>query len=135
MKGIWRLTVRDEFSGAHALRHYEGKCERLHGHNFAVELTVEGPDVDPATGMMVDFKILKNLLKVVLAELDHQDLNNTPPFDSINPSSENLARHIYQCLATLFAANESIRRANVRLKSVTVAEKDAQSATYEVARD
>ena len=54
---LWRLTVRDDFSAGHALRHYEGKCERMHGHNFAVELTVEGNRLAPQTEMLLDFKI------------------------------------------------------------------------------
>ena len=71
----WRLTVRDEFSAGHALRHYQGKCENLHGHNFGVELCVEGRDLTPDTELLLDFKILKTALKDVLRELDHRVLN------------------------------------------------------------
>ena len=88
---LWRLTVRDDFAAAHALRHYEGKCERLHGHNFAVELTVEGQNLTQDTEMLLDFKVLKTGLKRVLETLDHRLLNETPPFDRLNPSSENLS--------------------------------------------
>ena len=56
---FWRLTVRDDFSAGHALRHYEGKCERMHGHNFAVELTVQGQRLTRDTEMLLDFKTLK----------------------------------------------------------------------------
>lgn len=125
-KKLWRLTVRDDFSAGHALRHYEGKCERMHGHNFAVELTVEGEKLAAGTEMLLDFKVLKKGLKAVLDALDHRLLNETPPFDRINPSSENLARHIWQGMEALLAAHDEL----VRLYSVTVSEKGAQSATY-----
>ncbi|SCM70875.1 6-carboxytetrahydropterin synthase QueD [Desulfovibrio sp. 86] len=129
-KKLWRLTVRDDFSAGHALRHYEGKCERMHGHNFAVELTVEGSQLAAGTEMLLDFKVLKKGLKIVLDALDHRLLNETPPFDRINPSSENLARHIWQGMEAHLAAHDDPQARRVRLHSVTVSEKGAQSATY-----
>ncbi|SDF06375.1 6-carboxytetrahydropterin synthase QueD [Desulfovibrio legallii] len=127
---LWRLTVRDDFAAAHALRHYEGKCERLHGHNFAVELAVEGQNLTPDTEMLLDFKVLKTGLKAVLEALDHRLLNETPPFDRLNPSSENLARHIWRGMEAWLAGQADPQARAVRLYSVTVAEKGAQSATY-----
>ena len=129
-KKLWRLTVRDDFSAGHALRHYEGKCERMHGHNFAVELTVEGSQLAAGTEMLLDFKVLKKGLKTVLDAMDHRLLNETPPFDRINPSSENLARHIWQGMQAHLAAHDDPQAQLVRLHSVTVSEKGAQSATY-----
>ena len=129
-KKLWRLTVRDDFSAGHALRHYEGKCERMHGHNFAVELTVEGSQLAVGTAMLLDFKVLKKGLKAVLDALDHRLLNETPPFDRINPSSENLARHIWQGMQAHLTAHDDPQARLVRLHSVTVSEKGAQSATY-----
>ena len=123
-KPTWRLRVRDDFSSAHALRHYQGKCENLHGHNFSVEVCVEGDRLAPDTEMLLDFKIIKTELKAVLSLLDHKNLNATPPFDAQNPSSENLARFIYQELARRLAPH------GVRMHEVTVSEKAAQAATY-----
>ncbi|MDL2267268.1 6-carboxytetrahydropterin synthase QueD [Desulfovibrio sp. OttesenSCG-928-G15] len=123
-RSFWRLAVRSDFSSAHALRHYQGKCESPHGHNFQVEVMVEGDTLTPDTELLLDFSDIKRDLKSVLDTLDHKDLNTTPPFDKINPSSENLARHIYRELAPLTA------RHGVHLYSVTVSEKAAQSATY-----
>ena len=123
-RSFWRLAVRSEFSAAHALRHYQGKCESPHGHNFYVEAVVQGNVLTPDTELLVDFSLIKKDLKSVLDTLDHKDLNSTPPFDRINPSSENLSRHIHKALAPLAA------RRGVRLYSVTVGEKAAQSATY-----
>lgn len=121
---FWRLTVRSEFSASHALRHYQGKCENTHGHNFSVEAVVQGDTLSPDTELLADFSDLKRDLKQVLNTLDHKDLNATPPFDRINPSSENLSRHIFKALAPLAEGR------GVRLHSVTVSEKAAQSATY-----
>jgi 6-pyruvoyltetrahydropterin/6-carboxytetrahydropterin synthase len=121
---LWRLTVRSEFSAAHALRHYFGKCEAMHGHNFAVEILVEGKKLAENTELLMDFKEIKSRLNSVLEKLDHQDLNVLPFFSEHNPSSENIAAWIYKHLQPLFI-NES-----VQLVSVTVGEKSAQSATY-----
>ncbi|MDR1776349.1 MAG: 6-carboxytetrahydropterin synthase QueD [Desulfovibrio sp.] len=129
-KGSWRLAVRDEFSAAHALRAYKGKCERVHGHNFSVELVVEGSVLSADTALLLDFSVLKAVLREILAEFDHRLLNETPPFDAFNPSSENLARHIWQTAVRRLASHPDPRAASVRPVSVTVSEKGAQSATY-----
>ncbi len=129
MRELWQLTVRGEFSSAHALRHYQGKCENMHGHNYAVEVSVEGGRLTPDTELLMDFSVLKALLKEELDRLDHADLNLVPPFDAINPSSENLARYLWQRLAPRLADTPA------RLHSVTVSEKSAQSATYRELRD
>ncbi len=123
-KARWRLAVRSEFAASHALRHYKGKCESIHGHNFSVEAVVEGDTLTPDTELLADFSDLKRDLAAVLETLDHKDLNATPPFDAINPSSENLARHIYRALTPLAASR------GVRLYAVTVSERGPQSATY-----
>ena len=123
-KKVWRLTVRSEFCAGHALRHYQGKCENTHGHNFAVEAVVEGDVLIPKTEMLVDFKVLKTALKHILEDLDHRVLNEHSPFDQLNPSSENISRHIWERMA------EALCDYPVRMHSVTVSEKSAQSATY-----
>jgi len=127
-KGIWRLTVRSDFAAAHALRNYCGKCENMHGHNFAVEAVIEGASLTTDTEIVLDFKILKQELKGVLELLDHKMLNEVPPFDVQNPSSENLSRFIYQHLAEALQNRDDTN--GVRVHSVTVSEKAAQSATY-----
>jgi 6-pyruvoyltetrahydropterin/6-carboxytetrahydropterin synthase len=120
----WRLTVRSEFAASHCLRNFKGPCEALHGHNFAVEAQVEGRDLEPDTGILVDFGELKDALKQTLAPLDHAHLNEVEPFDRLNPSSEHLARYICQGLQRLLADKP------VRVVAVTVSERAAQSATY-----
>lgn len=123
-QGRWRLKVRKDFSAAHALRHYQGKCESMHGHNFGVEAIVEGATLEQDTEMLLDFSIIKKALAEAIADLDHAHLNETPPFDKINPSSENLSRHIFTRLAP------TMQHHGVALVEVTVSEKDGQSATY-----
>ena len=91
---MFYLQVEDDFASAHQLREYKGKCENLHGHNWRVMVRVKGETLD-SLGMLLDFGILKKLLKQCLDRLDHRFLNETPPFDSINPTSENLARHLF----------------------------------------
>lgn len=128
MSGFWRLNVTDEFSAGHALRHYQGKCENMHGHNFKVTATVEGRKTDPKTGMLLDFKIIKKGLKSVLDKLDHSILNELAPFDNINPSSENLACYIWQELQVFLSQYPDAK--NCKLASIKVAEKNTQEAVY-----
>lgn len=130
MSGHFKLAVRSQFSAAHALRHYKGKCENIHGHNFDVEVVVRGTELDPQTGMLIDFGILKAGLAHVLARLDHRLLNETPPFDVINPSSEHLARTIAQEMAAFLDKCDDPQAANVRLAAVSVSEKATQTATW-----
>src|ERR1044072_3092067 len=93
---MYEVMVESEFSAAHALRGYQGKCENLHGHNWKVEVYVRGKELD-SIGLLVDFKELKIVTKRVMNYLDHQNLNEITPFDNeMNPSSENIARFIFQ---------------------------------------
>lgn len=92
---MFELMVEDSFDAAHALRGYEGPCENLHGHTWKVQVFVQGEKLNQI-GLLQDFKIVKNELKEILAEFDHKLLNDVPPFDAENPSSENLAKVIYK---------------------------------------
>ena len=123
MTGKWKLTITQDFSSSHQLRNYGGKCENMHGHNFGVEVVVEGDRLDDRVEYLVDFKELKKRTKAVLEKLDHKHINDVPPFTEINPSSENLARFIYRELVDNMPEN-------VRLAEVSVSEKDSSKATY-----
>ena len=92
---MFRVRVIKSFASAHNLRGYEGSCENLHGHNWKVEAYLQGENTDK-TGMLVDFKVLKGELNKILDRLDHKYLNDVPPFDEINPTSEHLCRYIYK---------------------------------------
>lgn len=101
---MYRVRVVKDFSGAHNLRNYEGKCENLHGHNWKVETYLKG-DVLNEAEMLVDFKVLKERVKEILDELDHKYLNEQVDFFvTNNPTSENIARFIYGKLKETFGA-------------------------------
>jgi 6-pyruvoyltetrahydropterin/6-carboxytetrahydropterin synthase len=109
----WRLRVRDKFQAAHFLKEYRGKCEKIHGHTFEVEVVVEVEELDK-TGIGIDFSRIKAGLAKILP--DHTLLNDVLPF---NPSAENLARHFFAELKKTFP-----------VKEVTVWESEDASATY-----
>lgn len=95
---MYDLMIRGHFDAAHALQGYPGECSRLHGHTWDVEVVVSGEALDEI-GIVYDFKALKNDLAGVLDRLDHAYLNDVAPFDVLNPTAENLARHIHEQLA------------------------------------
>ncbi|MDP2939548.1 MAG: 6-carboxytetrahydropterin synthase QueD [Candidatus Omnitrophota bacterium] len=118
---MYNLTVKSEFSSAHRLRGYKGKCEALHGHNWKVELMVCGSKLDKL-GMTSDFKELKERLNNILKDLDHSYLNDLAYFKKHNPTSENIAKYIFDKF------NSSSLK--LKLESVTVWESDSAAATY-----
>ncbi len=120
---MYMVSVEREFDAAHYLRDYGGRCENLHGHRFRVVVTVAGSRLN-RIGIVYDFTELKRRLEPVLARLDHKCLNEVPPFDRINPSSENIARTIYRWLKPHF------RGAGVTLASVEVWESPQSRAVY-----
>lgn len=123
-RSIWQLTVREDFSSAHALRHYQGKCENLHGHNYLAEMVVEGETLTDDTELVTDFSILKRILREELAKIDHCNLNEQAPFNTINPSSENIARYLWNCI------KPRLKEYPITLYSISISEKSAQTATY-----
>jgi 6-pyruvoyltetrahydropterin/6-carboxytetrahydropterin synthase len=119
---MYELSVVSGFAAAHSLRGYQGECERLHGHNWRVEVRLAAEGLDDL-GMVIDFRDLKAALGAVLAELDHRHLNEVPPFDTLNPTTENLCRHIADCLRTELPPHVAVRR-------VTCWESERCSASY-----
>jgi 6-pyruvoyltetrahydropterin/6-carboxytetrahydropterin synthase len=92
---LYEISVTADFDAAHFLRNYEGPCARLHGHSWRVEAGVEGEELGPGE-LLVDFHRLRDLLEAVIAPFDHRCLNDVEPFRKISPTSENLARHIFE---------------------------------------
>ena len=124
---MYEIVIQHHFTAAHALRGYEGKCRNTHGHNFQVQVTLQGRQLD-ARGILVDFKDVKGALGVIIDELDHQFLNELPPFLDVNPSTENLCRYFYDRLS---ASLPSIPGGdNVRLAEVRIRETDSYSGSY-----
>ena len=85
---MYEVTVEADFSSGHYLRNYHGRCENPHGHNYKVRVTLSGAELD-ATGLLLDFKQLKQVMRPVIDRIDHQMLNDLEPFTTINPSAEN----------------------------------------------
>jgi len=121
---MFEVTIEETFAAGHALRNYRGKCENVHGHNYRCQVTLEGAELDEI-GLLVDFVELKRVVHGVLDRLDHQWLNEFPPFDVLNPSAENMARYIYQQVAEGLKLREGVRIALVKLW-----ETDTAYATY-----
>ena len=122
---MFEVSVEQSFAAGHALRNYKGACENVHGHNFKIQVTIEGQELDQ-TGMLVDFLDVKQSMRDVIARLDHKFLNDVPPFDVKNPSAENIAEYFYEELTTGLVSNP----VPVRVREVKVWETDIQSATY-----
>ena len=118
---MFEVSVREHFDAAHYLRGYRGKCENLHGHRFQVMVTVRTAGVDEI-GLAFDFAELKKHLREILERLDHTCLNDVPPFDRINPSSENIAATIYNELEE--------RLTGISISSVQVCESPESCVTY-----
>ncbi len=123
---MYEVTVESGFSSGHYLRNYQGKCENPHGHNYKVRVTLQGRELD-ATGLLLDFKLLKQVMRPVIEYLDHQMINDLAPFTEINPSAENLSRYFFD------ETNKQLREmtdGRVRVKDCTIYETDTTSATY-----
>jgi 6-pyruvoyltetrahydropterin/6-carboxytetrahydropterin synthase len=120
---MFDLMIEAQFSAAHQLRGYKGKCEDLHGHNWRVQVTVSS-DTLSDIGIVIDFHELKEISGEVISSLDHTFLNDVFPFTEINPSSENIARWIYESI------KKRIKEKDCTVSSVTVWENETSSATY-----
>ena len=120
---MFELMIETYFSAAHQLRGYKGQCEKLHGHNWKVQVYVLAEKLNEID-LAIDFHEMKRLTEEVLVPLDHVFLNDIFPFTEKNPSSENIAKWIYDSL------KKKLNGTSVSLSGVTVWESEAASATY-----
>jgi len=120
---MFDLSTETQFSSAHQLRGYKGKCEALHGHNWRVQVTISSDKLNDI-GIVIDFHELRAIVNEAIAPLDHSFLNDVFPFTEINPSSENMAKWIYESI------RKKINERNCTVSSVTVWENETSSATY-----
>ena len=126
MAGQFEVMIERNFSSAHQLRGYKGKCENLHGHNYRVEIYARGRELDNI-GLLVDFGELKEAADEVVQYLDHRNINELAPFDEeLNPSAENLARYILERVAA------RVGDERVRVYKVRCFETPTSVATYQV---
>ncbi len=123
---MYEVTVEAEFSSGHYLRNYKGKCENPHGHNYKVCVTLAGEALDEA-GLLLDFKLLKQVLRPVIERIDHRMLNDLEPFIVLNPSAENMAKYFYDQTNEQLA---TMTEGRVRVKDATIWETDTTTATY-----
>jgi 6-pyruvoyltetrahydropterin/6-carboxytetrahydropterin synthase len=122
---MYELTIEKHFSAAHQLRGYGGKCERMHGHNWKIQVHVVADKLNELD-LAIDFHDLKRLTEEVIAPLDHSFLNEMFPFTEKNPSSENISKWIFDTLNKKIDGQEE----SVQLTAVTVWESETASATY-----
>ncbi len=120
---MYELMVEQKFSAAHQLREYQGKCENLHGHTWSVQVVIRTEMLDKI-GLAIDFRVIKKALDNLLNKLDHTCLNQLDMFLELNPSSENIARWLYNTL------KENPQLADVKLHLVRVWESDTACAAY-----
>lgn len=118
---MFELKVKGDIASAHQLRGYEGRCKDLHGHTWKIEVTMSSDKLD-AIGMVSDFKIMKKLLKDVLDPIDHVLLNDLPYFKAVNPTTENIAKYVFEHFSDACAP--------LKLKHVEVWESDSASVIY-----
>jgi 6-pyruvoyltetrahydropterin/6-carboxytetrahydropterin synthase len=126
MAGSFEVMIERNFSSAHQLRGYKGKCENLHGHNYKIEIYARGRELDNI-GLLVDFGELKTAADEVVQYLDHRNINELPPFDvELNPSAENLARYILERVAS------RVGDERVQVYKVRCFETPTSVATYQI---
>ncbi len=124
MKGAtYEIKIITDFAAAHNLRNFRGKCENLHGHNWKVEVVLRGTELD-GSDVLVDFGEVKKAARELLAEVDHRYLNDLPFFKDRNPSSETIARFLFERLA------ERLNDGSRRVYRVSAWESDDACATY-----
>jgi len=126
MSGMFEVMIERNFSSAHQLRGYKGKCENLHGHNYKIEIFARGRELDHI-GLLVDFGDLKTAADDIVGYLDHRNINELPPFDAeLNPSAENLARYILERVAA------RVGDERVEVYKVRCYETPTSVATYQI---
>jgi 6-pyruvoyltetrahydropterin/6-carboxytetrahydropterin synthase len=121
---MFEVLVKGSFSAAHSIEDIGGKCENLHGHNFAVEVSITSGQLN-GQGLVIDFRALKSCLNEILELLDHKFLNELAPFLDCSPTSEHIARFIYGELK-----NKIKQKGIDTLMRVNVWESDTSRASY-----
>jgi 6-pyruvoyltetrahydropterin/6-carboxytetrahydropterin synthase len=120
---MYTIAIEQHFDAAHFLRGYQGKCEALHGHRYKVVARVNASELNDI-GLAYDFTLLKQHLGDILSRFDHTCLNDVPPFNEINPSSENIAATVYRELKPKLAGEP------VTISSIEVWETPQSWVTY-----
>lgn len=123
MSATYTLKILADFASAHTLREYPGDCSRMHGHNWKLEVEVTATSLNEH-GMGMDFKTIKTATRELAKTLDHRYLNDIPPFDTVNPTAENIAQYFYQNLSTTLNIDTA------KISGVTLWETDRACVRY-----
>ena len=123
MSATYTLKILADFASAHTLRDYPGDCSRMHGHNWKLEVEVTATALNEH-GMGMDFKTIKTAARELAKTLDHRYLNDIPPFDTVNPTAENIAQYFYQNLSTTLNIDTA------KISGVTLWETDRACERY-----
>ncbi len=124
MPGIYEIYVKDHFAAAHALKGYDGNCSNLHGHNWIVEAYIHCTKLNQL-GIGIDFRDVKKVVKDVLSKLDHTNLNEVVEFGSINPTSENISKFLYNELS------RCLNTEHIKVHKITVFESPGCGSSYQ----
>ncbi|MFA7229837.1 MAG: 6-carboxytetrahydropterin synthase QueD [Victivallaceae bacterium] len=122
---MFEIDITRSFSAAHCLRGYQGDCSSLHGHNWTVQAVIKAKKLDQI-GIAVDFKKLKKELDSILDVFDHTNISENDAFKDINPTSEIIAKVIYEQLSA------KMNDGNVTVSRIRVCESPGSGATYYV---
>ena len=120
---MYEIKIVTTFSAAHSLRNYPGNCKNIHGHNWKIEVVMQSEHLDDL-GMSIDFRMLKQETEGLLNTLDHTFLNDHSPFNTINPTAENMARWLYETLS------KRINGPRAKVSRLSVWENENSSASY-----
>ena len=120
---MYELKITSQFAAAHQLREIRGGCENLHGHNWKIEVCVQGNTLGN-DGLLIDFRVVKGETKRVIDKLDHKFLNELASFENTEPSSENIARHIFESIS------RNLKIQGVKVSKVTAWESDSACASF-----
>jgi 6-pyruvoyltetrahydropterin/6-carboxytetrahydropterin synthase len=120
---VYTLKTVSRFSSAHVIPGHPGKCARLHGHNFRMEVEVQGHKLNEI-GILIDFQDLKAATQTIIDKIDHQYLNDIPPFDKLSPTAENIAQWAYEQLKKI------INNEYAQIAAVTLWETDNGAVRY-----
>lgn len=120
---MFETSIKTHFSAAHHLDGYQGKCAAHHGHNWEVEVFIQGKQLN-GTGLLIDFRRIKEMVENVLNRIDHSDLNTLNAFKKDNPTSENIARFLYREISLRLNCD------NYRVHRVSISETSDTKATF-----
>ena len=120
---MYELKISTQFAAAHQLREIRGGCENLHGHNWKIEVSVVGSELGK-DGLLIDFRLIKSETRKIIDGLDHKFLNELVTFENTEPSSENIARHIFESIS------RKLNIPGIKVSKVTAWESDSACASY-----